>query len=312
MALISLNTYSQEVSYIVSQIKQQSLFEEPINLNKGFIRLSVSNSFSWGNNIMYNNEWKKYYINNGVANLNTSVLTAFYGITDNLMISIAAAYKINKSSLSIPTDLFINNTQDIITNKHSSYGFGDFSLGVGYSFYHNKTTKTYMGLMLMLRGPIGETLITYDEKSMETKPPLSTPYYGLAPGVYFRKSSYPFLVDFTLFYSYNFKSETNFIFNLDKTSFKPGNLLSTTLTTKYALNDFLSIGVDLNYFNFEKNKYDELKFAELAYNSSGISTAPNLVFQIKNVRIQQSIEYSIAGRNWNPSPFLLLEVSLKL
>ncbi len=91
----------------------------------------------------------------------------------------------------------------------------------------------------------------------------------------------------------------------ETTEFKGGNVISLQGGFNFLLNDWLSMGNDLTYMNLSQSEISGQKQDDAGY---GFAYQPYFHFQIKQLRLVQSMLINLSGKNYTASPSYILLV----
>lgn len=313
--LIAMDVMAQtEKQLSVSEIRQQTIIDEPITLEKGYFKVGSGLSYYFLSSERYDDKWNK------VTNFDNSQTNSFYfplnlryGVTNNFEIDFATSL-VNKSNFSGNKEVDnIKKTIKLFNEKEIRRGFSDINLWFNYRLLQEKGHVPSLALFINPCIPFGKTTTTYSPDSSKRYTPTTDDIYSLTGGYFLKKTFYPFAIVNTLSYTYFFpvtkKMQPS---DISESTFKRGSFLYFSCAFDYLVCDWISLSSVFNYSHVCKLSYSNEMYKSLEVSSDYISWTPQLYLQIKNLRLIQMLDISIAGRNWSPSPSYMLVVEIKL
>lgn len=303
-----------EKQLTVSEIRQQTIIDEPITLEKGYFKVGSGLTYYFLSSERYDDKWNKVtYFGNSQTNSFYFPLNLRYGVTNNFEIDVSTSF-VNSSNFSSNKEVDnIKKSIKLFNEKEIRRGFKDVNMSFNYRLLQEKGNIPSLGVFISPCIPFGKTTTTYSPDSSKRYAPTTDDIYSLTGGYLLKKTFYPFAVGNTLSYTYFFpvtkKMQSS---DISESTFKRGGLLNFSCEFDYLVCDWISLSSQFSYNHASKLSYSETKYKSLEVSSDFITWTPQLYLQIKNLRLIQMLDIPIAGRNWFPSPSYMLLVEIKL
>jgi len=314
VAIYFLPLFAQtENQLTVSEIRQQTILNEPLTLQKGYFRIETQLNYLSFSTDWYNNNWKKvtnygYLSNNIVAPFALS-----YGITNNIELNISSSYKYSKTYKSYNTYDYYRIAQYLHDTTNISNGFADISISTIYQIVNENQKYPLMGIELLLNIPYGKKESTLSNDSTTIYEAVSQGDYDLGIGYLIKKVFYPFSISSGIGYVYRFPIDLELDYsNNIRTHVKYGDYLNFNMTLNYMPCDWIDLGNTISCTYNGKPQYTINN-----YSYSGVVTAysqwnPFITFQIKNIRLSQGLYIYIIGKNTNATSRAYFSLAIKI
>jgi len=311
---ITSNLMSQnERQLTVSEIRQQSIIEEPINLQKGYFRFGSGLFYDFSSFDGFDENWKK---KNSFNNFNNTTfnfpVNIRYGITNKFEIDLSTSYKKSTTSSSVR---LVDNYSDEITDfkaKDIVNGFADLGIGTVTNIYDGGNKFPSISLFTSVLVPYGKRENTFSDDSTIMHRYTTEGAYQVGGGYYIKKTFYPFMLTHSSAYYYNFQSDIKLYADKEKTTVKKGSIFSTYIEFHYLPCEWLDLYNVIIYANIGSNEYSNEKYQSEAISREIVTWQPRLNLQIKNLRLIQGFNFALIGRNYpsNPSYVIILEIKI--
>ncbi len=294
-----------EDQMLPAEIKQMTAVTEPATLYKGFFRAGLIYSHFTAKKIFDPDSKRLFLEGNALAHTRSLNLSLSYGITKRIQVSLLVPYVMDLMQQSSVFEDPLMGTKEVYTWDQKGNGLGDVSLGVYGQIIREKETLPSLTARLTYTHPTGrkdpvnvEDLFNYDLPTGQGEPILSM-------DLQVRKVMYPYSLIFTA--SYNLKLGGEKVFDPGGKSypFTMGNSFMLQGGFNFMLNDWLSMGNELAYLNIAETEIDGQVQDDAGYN---ISYQPYFHFQIRKLRLVQSMYIALKGRNYTASPSYTLAV----
>jgi hypothetical protein len=314
IALIIITTKiagQTEKQLAVSEIRQQTVVNEPLTLQKGYFKVSSQFNYSVFSTERYNNNWEKEPVYGYLSNSFIIPFSVNYGLTNSLELNIYSNYKYGKTSSSYKS-IDYTNLENSTKFEHTKVtnGLTELSLGLRYILFKNKTSTPLMGVTCYFSMPIGKTEPTSSDNGKTINEATSAGCYELGAGVLVKKVFYPFSVSGTLSYAHSFPADLKLNYDdTEKTQIKYGDWVNCNAVLNYMVSDWISIGNSLNY---TYNGPQEINNIKEDYTIQYLKYSPSLTFQIKNIRLTQGVSFYLAAKNANTNPLAYITLAIKI
>jgi hypothetical protein len=297
----------QEKQLLPSEIKQMTVVQEPVTLNKGFFRFGLTTSF-FSEERSFDNAGKKYTnLFNSTARSWGYGLTASYGIGNRLQANVETPFENTKFFISS------NNAMPVIDSVFTDVylqrqrGLGDIRLSFNYQIFtetSNRPSVIFDGLVTL---PTGKNKFTNVKNEFQYDYPTGSGAVKLSSSLYIRKIIFPYSVYFQGIFDYPLKGK-KYLEPYDKemTSYRGYKDYFLKLGLNYMLNDWIALGDELSY-TYSWGKWVEGE-TNLYDNASQLNDQVSLFFQIKRVRFSQVILFTLYGKNSAADPIYLVRL----
>jgi hypothetical protein len=298
-----------EKQYLPSEMKQKTVILEPPTLYKGFFKAGLT--YAWTSvNSWYDADGKKTPVPGSGYYATRSILSDFrYGITDRLTVHLGVPYTFMHMYQSVEQRL---NLQDLVNLKkwdRKGYGLGDVDLGADFQLLTEKENRPAITLKTFVTFPTGEKNPTDSTSQYEFKEPTGRGEYSLMGILQTRKVVYPWYLDLSLYYTHFLGGEKMQALGEPETGFQGGDLSQIAGTLGYQVNDWICLNNMVSLNLKSKDTYDDVNYAYLEYKSHSIDYYFYLYFQIKRLRLVQSVFVPLLGKSWGADPGYFIMMS---
>lgn len=296
--------YAQvERNVLPSELKHQTIITQPLTLNKGFLRTGLSYSHFFIDKI-FDENMKKTSLSGSYSSHSANLsLMLMYGITDRLEISAGLPY-VNES-LNQSVVYYIDNTAETVRWSQKGNGLGDVSLGMRYLLGGRNNSGNSMVLGTSISLPTGQKNPEDIKDDLNFSRPTGSGEPVLTFETKVRKVIYPYSLSLYGSYDLHLGGEKIMVPNGDPVKFIGGNSLALIAGTGFHVNDWIVIANDLG-FGIRGKELVDGKLSE--YIPWKIDYAPYIYFQIKKLRLVQSVNIPIKGYVYGADPMYLVLV----
>jgi hypothetical protein len=204
------------------------------------------------------------------------------------------------------------NLQDQVGLKkwdRKGYGLGDADLGADFQLLSENENQPAITLKTFVMFPTGEKNPTDIISQYEFKEPTGGGEYSLMGILQTRKVVYPWYLDLSLYYTHYLGGEKKQALGEPETGFKNGDLSQIAGTLGYQVNDWICLNNMVSYNLKNPSEYDDPNYAYLEYKSHSLEYYFYLYFQIKRLRLVQSVYVPLRGQNWGADPGYFIMMS---
>ena len=304
---ISAGLYGQTEKQIVpSDLKQQTIVTEPVTLSKGFLRVGAVANYRVADRFFNDESRKEYFAYNVWGSKSAFNLTLQYGLNDRMEIGIVTEYMYNRiESQSIQINAGSSTT---VQTRQKAIGFGDTRLDFRYQLIPEKKYKVSLTTLISAMIPTGEKNPKNIKSAEQYDLPVGTGNYSASGELYARTILYPYSFTAFIKYVYNFPGSKKInASDISESSFRFGNRYEAGVSVNLHLNDWIVLANDISYFHEGQGTINN--YADERMKSSwALSYIPNLVFQVKKVRLSESISIPVRGRNIPADPLFILRM----
>jgi hypothetical protein len=293
-----------EQEVLPAERKAMTIITEPYTLYKGFFRAGVAMQYSSLYKIFDENN-KRVPLTNASGKTWSGLLILQYGISDRLQVNLDLPYLNQDLFLSYMGELPGANVFEQQKFEGRGSGLGDISIGAGYQLLTETVSRPavkFTGTFIIPTGQ-SEPQDTGDLEIMDI--PVGAGHYAVDLSLSMRKINYPFSYTAYLDYKLNLPGEKIMELGGSPVSYKDGDLLTVSGSYNFHMNEWLALTNDVYYFlSFEDETAGEIS------KDTGwvIEYAPRLSFQIKRLRVNQSVQIPIAGKLSGADPGFILIV----
>ncbi|MFO7923885.1 MAG: hypothetical protein R6U58_09360 [Bacteroidales bacterium] len=306
--VITSGTYAQvERVVLPGELRHETIVTEPPTLRKGFLRAGLVYSHSFVDKI--------FDANNNRTGLGGTIsgqsrlyqIHAMYGLTNRL--ELYASIPFVNVSLYQTTEYHMQNSVHV--NRWSQHGKGlsDISLGLRYLLLEESASLPSLFVGVTSDLPTGEKNPTniIDENNFDR--PTGSGEYAFDFEMKARKVIYPW--SFSIYASHKIRTggEKIVVPGQQAVSFKDGNYTRITGSGYFHLNDWIVLANDLSYGIRGRDMVDDVPDDNKSWN---IDLTPYLFFQIRQMRLAQSVTIPMKGHVAGADPMYILIVQLIL
>jgi len=307
LLMSSLASGQTEQQVLPSELKQQTVIQEPVTLRKGFFRTSFAGAYTFIDKVFDENGDKGYILGTiGWERSWTYNISLQYGITDRLQVMLKPVFHNKKIFYS--DVLHFGTTIETAYANVSGIGFGDLVLGLDYQILQETDTRPSIVARSFLTFPTGRKNPTAIKDYKDFKLPTGTGEFVLALELKTRKIIFPYSITFNVGYSYSFEGEKIFYPDYPEDEmirFNTGNRLDLGGSFNFHLNDWIALQNQVVFFHWGSNKI----FAdptETGFKSWVLSYQPTLNFQIRRFRLYEVVFIPVLGKYYPADPFYVL------
>jgi hypothetical protein len=285
-----------------SDLKQQTIINEPVTLRKGFLRAGISMSYTVRDKYFNSSASREYRPASIWGTSFDYNLNLQYGLTERLEFDIIVPLVNNRNEGTVTTIQPVVNTAVTKKTVQRSAGIGDCRLGLLYQIIREKESRFSLTLSVDVLVPTGKKDISGIKDLNNYNLPTGEGNFRTGAGLFFRKILYPYSFSGGIAYFHNF-SGNKLIDPQDtkSTGFKPGNVFDASAGFSLHLNEWIALTNEIGYFNQAKGTQDYL--VERSIDSRwNLDYTPRLVFQIRRFRITQLVSIPLFGRNMDADP----------
>ncbi|MEN8249331.1 MAG: transporter [Bacteroidota bacterium] len=298
-----------EQEVLPAEKKNMTIITEPYTLYKGFFRTGMSFNYS-ALYKFFNDDGDKVPVSNASGRSWAAQLLLQYGINDRLQVTTGIPYMrqdLFLSYLGEAPGLGLFQQQKLEGNGS---GLSDIWLGLDYQIMEATTTKPAIKLMFTGTFPTGaKNPVEMDDPDIMDIA-VGAGHFSLEGGFAMRKINYPYSWTTYVTYKVNLEGEKQFYVDGPLTPFRDGNMLTVSGSFNFHMNEWLAITNDIYYFNIATDYEDGQAMDNTA--SWLVEYAPRLSFQIKRLRVNQSIQIPLIGKMAGADPGFILIVQYVL
>ena len=288
-----------------SEIKQMTAVTEPATLYKGFFRAGLIYSHFSAKKIFDPDGNRLFLEGNALALSRSLNLSLSYGITKRIQVNLLLPYTMDFLQQSGIYEDPLGGTKQILTWDQKGNGLGDISLGVYGQIIRENETLPSLTARLTYTHPTGEKDPTNIVDNFNYDLPAGTGEPIVSIDLQARKVIYPYSLVFMATYNLKLGGNKIFVPGGESYPFTMGNSFSVQGGFNFLLNDWLSMGNELSYLNIAETEIDGQKQDDSGYN---ISYQPYFHFQVKQLRLVQTMIIGLMGKNYTASPSYVLAV----
>lgn len=299
---LALAQTEQEV--LPAERKALTIITEPYTLYKGFFRAGVALQYS-GLYKIFDKNGDRVPISNSSGKTWSSLLLLQYGITDRLQVNIDVPIIFQDLFLSYRGELPGSNTFQQQKLEGKGRGLSDISIGAAYQLVtesHTRPSLRFTGTLVLPTGTKNPE-DTGDQDLIDI--PSGAGHYAIDMALSMRKINYPFSYTAYLDYKLNLSGEKIFDVGGPVQQFKDGDLITISGSYNFHMNEWLALTNDVYYF---LSFADEVEGTQTGENTWVVEYAPRLSFQIKRLRVNQSVQIPIMGKMTGADPGFILIV----
>lgn len=305
--LLPLIAFSQaEKQLVPSDLKQQTIVTEPLSLQKGFLRVGFTYSYSVLDKYFDASGKKNYFPESAWGKTVGTMFWGQYGVTDRVMFELGIPY--TNDLINYHNKIYAPEIDTMVSSNRSikGSGIGDLILSATYQIIPSAENNFSLKATVDLTLPTGKKNPTNIQSTGEYDAPTGYGVFVISPRITARKVSYPYSYSAYMSYNYNFEgsriitpgdnSEKNFTY---------GNFFVIGGSFIFHLNEWIALANELNYSYTGKGKLENTPSSDLS-TSWGVSYEPRLIFQIKRFRLGEDVHIPLKGKNRGADPTYVL------
>lgn len=285
-----------------SDLKQQTIINEPVTLRKGFLRTGIEISYTIKDKY-FNGEGSREYRPTSIWGVFYNYNVSFqYGLSDRFEIDLCVPLVNSRNEGTTQKIQPVLNTDVAEPTSQKSKGLGDCSLDIYYQIIPEREKRFSLTLSGDFSFPTGKKDITDVKDLYNYNLPTGEGNFRTGSGLYARKIVYPYSFSAGIEYYYNFKG-TKLINPEDvrQTKFKSGNLILANGSFNLHLNEWIAMANEIQFLCQAKGK-EEYMILRITDPHWDIDYMPRLVFQIRRFRVSQFVMIPILGKNMDADP----------
>jgi hypothetical protein len=285
-----------------SDLKQQTIINEPVTLRKGFLRTGIEISYT-AKDKYFNDKASREYRPESIWGVFFNYdVSLQYGLSDRFEIDLYVPLVSSRNEGTTQKVQPSSNTDVAEPVSQQSRGLGDCGLDMFYQIIPEREKRFSLTLSGDFSFPTGKKDISGIEDMNNYNLPTGKGNFRAGSGLYARKTVYPYSFSGGIAYYYNFKG-TKLISpeDSDQTSFKSGNIMMVSGSFNLHLNDWIALTNEIRYFyqGEGQEEYMEVKVIDPRWD---FDYMPRLVFQIRRFRISQFVMIPLLGKNMDADP----------
>jgi hypothetical protein len=285
-----------------SDLKQQTIINEPVTLRKGFLRTGIELSYTVKDKYFNNEAGREYRPASIWGVFYNYDLGLQYGLSDRVEIDIYVPLVNNRNEGTTQKIQPVLNTDDSEPTSQKSRGLGDCNLVIFYQIIPEKEKRFSLTLVGDLSVPTGKKDISDIKNTYNYNLPTGEGNFRAGSGLYARKILYPYSFSGGVAYYYNF-SGTKLINPEDprQTKFKSGNMILASGSFNLHLNEWIALANEIHFMHQSEGR-EEYMVIRTVKPRWDINYMPRLVFQIRRFRVSQFVMIPLLGRNMDADP----------
>jgi hypothetical protein len=288
---------------IPGELKQQTIVTEPPTLRKGFLKAGLVYHHSFIDRIFDEDNKLVGLGSTACGQSSFFQIHASYGLTDKLELFTSVPYI--KRSIFATIEYHWENDIELIKFSQKGNGLGDAELGFRYLLLTENERRPSVFLGVITSFPTGEKNPTNIKDELNFNLPIGSGEYVFSLEMNARKVLYPYSFSIYGYYRLHAGGEKIIEPYGESISFKDGNSLILIASGYMHLNDWIVIAND---FMYGKRGDNEIEGQIEDDNSWSLSTKPYLYFQIKHLRLVQSVNIPLTGYRSAADPSYILIV----
>ena len=188
-------------------------------------------------------------------------------------------------------------------------GLGDVSISAAYQLLSSESGKPSLAIYAYFDVPTGRKNPTNIIDARNYTLPTGSGEPDLYLQAKFKQIHFPYSYNATIGYKYHFGGTKIFQPGETEKKFKSGNLMYLAGTFNFNLNEWIALqnGLDFNLFG-----KDEIESVKEAQGKWLLNYTPQLLFQIKRLRIGESVNIPLAGKSTGANIFYVFVAQYKL
>jgi hypothetical protein len=298
-----------EKQLLPSELKQKTAVTEPPTLYKGFFRAGIT--YSWTTlDKMFDDSGKRISVPGSGYYMTRSLSGDFrYGINDRLTVHLGIPYMFYHMYQSAEGRYNLQDSTFIDSWDRKGYGIGDMDLGADFQIMKESDAVPAITLKTFVSFPTGSKNPEDIVSDHQYKEPTGSGAYSAIAILQTRKIIYPLSYDLSFFYTYHAKGRKIQGPGAEATGFKTGDMIQGSGTVGFQVNDWICLN-NMLMFNYKTDdQFDDpsLDYLEVGYQS--LEYYFYLFFQVKQLRLVQSVSVPIWGKKGGADPGYFIMVS---
>jgi len=305
---ITILSGQTEKLIVPSDLKQQTVVTEPVTLRKGFLRAGIIINYRVADKYFDNDRNKQYYLNSQWGTKAAYNLTLQYGFTDRFEADLVTDYMRNKVSTTSVEIVPGTNSSVTSVTKQLGTGLGDTHLGAKYQIVPEKQYRISLTGLIDVSLPTGEKNPTNIRSATKYDLPVGNGAGAVAGEIFARTTVYPYSFSTYIKYYYNFEGSKKLAAtDLAETRFKFGNRIEAGLSAYIHLNEWIVFANDFSFYHEAEGWAGRINSITIPESWAAVY-APDLVFQVRRVRVGESISIPLIGRNVPADPLFIISL----
>lgn len=296
----TLSVAQTEQQLLPAEKKLQTLITQPITIYKGFLRVGLASEFLVIGST-FDDEGNRRALKFNAA-LNTWFVRpkVEYGITDRLQASLFFPYINQEGSASVLEEIPGLGMREF-KNEISQKGVQDMEIQAAYQILLEKEKRPSLALFLNLTIPTGKKDPINSGDPLKAHVPPGQGHFALKSSLNIRKVNYPFLYAGRVEYEYRMEGTKSLKLNEPEVAFKNSNVLNIGGQIGFHVNEWMAIVNDVNYLTIVGEIMEDGEIFATRDNFR-LVYSPTLTFQVKQIRINQLLNFPIIGKNGPADP----------
>jgi len=310
LCCLSIHVYGQFEQIVnPDDIKQQTIVNEPVTLNKGFLRAGISASFQRFDRYFDVDGTRGYLLNTNTWRKAWSYyLSLEYGVTDWFQLSVSQPYMNGQTYISY--ELISGGFSEYdttISGRSRQQGLSDLNAGFSIRILKEGDQRPSITGSVMFTIPTGRKKAKDVKSSLDYNGPTGSGCFTGTVNINIRKVFYPFSAILDATYNHTFKGETEFMAGEGLIEYDLFNTLIFTGGFYAHLNDWIAIG---NLLSLQKPVGEMTYYydppAKVIPKSYNIGYNPVVYFQIRRFRFYEQSTIPLFGKDSSADPVYLI------
>ncbi len=277
--------------------KQLTKVTEPFTLYRGFLRANIFGSFaSLGN--AFDQDGNRITSEILSGSIIVSSFSIEYGVTDRFEISFFFPYvnSVNRGSVFIQQPGL--GIQNVVYAKQKRIGVSDPAFNIRYQLLQDKAGSPSFVLGLGTYLPIGQSEGRNYVSPIAYDSPPAKGEWGIAPTLEIRKILYPISLQLRVSYQHYFGADKVLSPMGEPQRVISGSQFVILPQVNFHLNEWVSVYQQVTYSYTQKDDFEGIDFfgSHSKLIRSALLYDMGLTFQVKQLRLEQSVSVPLAGR----------------
>jgi len=285
-----------------SDLRQQTIINEPVTLRKGFLRTGVEITYT-AKDRYFNDEAGREYRPASIWGVFYNYEVSLqYGLSDRFEIDIYVPLVNNRNEGTTQKIQPVLGTDVSVPTKQRSKGLADCDLAFFYQIITEKEKRFSLTLAGDFSLPTGKKDISDIKNAYNYNLPTGEGNFRAGSRLYARKILYPYSFSGAIAYYYNFRGTK--LINPDdpgQTKFKSGNIIYGSGSFNLHLNEWIALANEIQ-FTHQSEGREEYFVVRTVKPRWDFNYMPRLVFQVRRFRVSQFVMIPLLGRNMDADP----------
>ncbi len=282
-----------------SERKQMTIITEPYTLYQGFFRAGISVQYGALYKI-FDSDGERVPISNASGKSWSTSFIAQYGVSDRLQVTLGLPYTQQDLFLSYRGEApgIATFIQQKLEGKGS--GLGDAWLGVDYQVITETDARPSIKGLFTITLPTGSKNPEELDDPELIDIPVGRGAMAYEAGISARKIIYPYSWTGYVSYKMNTEGSKSLAVGDPEITFNDGDLWTFSGSFNFHMNEWLALVNDAYFFISGQDEEDGVAIED---SSSWVFWySPRLSFQIKRLRVNQTIQLPLAGKRSSADP----------